>query len=177
MRPTSVPALLVLLALAVPAAATPGDDDRLLRERWLQVRAASGAGIFDSVALDIQGGMFVLRGRVTRVETRDALVARAGLLAAGRPVRSQIVVLPVSARDDALRLGLARAIYGNPSFRAYAAMAHPPIHIVVENGYVTLEGVVETAVDRSLAGSIAASFDVAGVENALRTRAEAAAGR
>jgi hypothetical protein len=177
MRSTYVPALLVLLALALPLAAEPGDDVRFLRERWLQARAASGAGIFDSVHLDIQGGTVVLRGRVTRVETRDALVVRTGSLAGGRAVRSEIVVLPVSARDDALRLGLARAIYGNPSFRAYAAMTHPPIHIVVEDGYVTLEGVVETAVERSLAGSIAASLDVAGLVNALRTRAEVAADR
>jgi hyperosmotically inducible periplasmic protein len=179
-RSTCTPAALAAVLLATGLAVAPGasfaDDGLRAREVWLQVRDAPGFTIFDSVDVTVQGAMVVLRGRVTRAATRDALAARAGVLAGIREVRNHLVVLPVSARDDDLRLRLARAIYGNPSFRAYGAMVHPPIHIIVEDGHVTLEGVVETAVDRSLAGSIAAAFDVA-VVNALRTRMEAGAGR
>ena len=57
-----------------------------------------------------------------------------------REMKSSINVLPVSQFDEDLRYRIARAIYGNPSFWNYAAMSNPPIHIVVENGRVTLTG-------------------------------------
>ena len=56
----------------------------------------------------------------------------------------------MSIHDDELRHRVARAIYGDPAFWRYAAMANPPIHIVVEHGRVTLTGVVPTDVDRLL---------------------------
>jgi hyperosmotically inducible protein len=54
-------------------------------------------------------------------------------------------------------------------------MVNPPIHIIVENGRVTLEGVVNSNVDRMLARSIASSFDAFEVTNNLKTDAEAKA--
>ena len=70
-------------------------------------------------------------------------------------VDNRIEVLPVSQFDDELRFRIARAIYGNPNFWPYASMVNPPIHIIVEHGRVTLEGVVNSNVDRMLARSIA----------------------
>jgi len=84
-------------------------------------------------------------------------------------------VLPVSSWDDELRFRIARAIYGNSSFWTYGAMANPPIHIVVENGRVTLEGVVNSNVDRMIARSIASSFGAFSVTNNLKTDAEISA--
>jgi len=54
-------------------------------------------------------------------------------------------------------------------------MANPPIHIVVENGRVTLEGVVNSNVDRMVARSIASSFGAFSVTNNLKTDAEVTA--
>ena len=81
-------------------------------------------------------------------------------------------MLPVSIFDDELRFRIARAIYGNPSFWHYAAMANPPIHIVVENGNVTLTGVVNSNVERALARSLAVGFGAFSVTNDLKTDAE-----
>ena len=75
-----------------------------------------------------------------------------------REVQNNIEVLPVSSYDDQLRHRIARAIYGNPSFWNYAAMANPPIHIIVENGRVTLTGVVNSNVERMLARSLAVAW-------------------
>jgi BON domain-containing protein len=69
-------------------------------------------------------------------------------------------------------LRIARAIYGNSNFWTYGAMANPPIHIIVENGRVTLEGVVNSNVDRMLARSIASSFGAFSVTNNLKTDSE-----
>jgi len=63
-------------------------------------------------------------------------------------------------------------IYSHPSFWQYASMANPPIHIVVENGHVTLDGVVNSNTDRMLARSIASSFGAFSVTNDLKTDAE-----
>ena len=73
-------------------------------------------------------------------------------------MNNQIEVLPASKSDDELRAGIANAIYGNSAFSRYANQVNPPIHIVVERGRVTLEGVVNNNVDRVLAYSIASMF-------------------
>ena len=87
-------------------------------------------------------------------------------------VQNNIGVLPVSQFDEQLRQRVARAIYGNPSFWNYAAMANPPIHIIVENGRVTLTGVVNSNVERMLARSLATGLGEFSVDSQLRTDAE-----
>ncbi len=54
-------------------------------------------------------------------------------------------------------------------------MVNPPVHIIVENSHVTLEGVVRSNLDRLLARSIASSFGAFSVTNDLKTDAEAKA--
>ena len=61
-------------------------------------------------------------------------------------------MLPLSDFDNRLRLQVARAVYGAPSFRQYAMMALPPVHIIVENGHVTLTGIVATDFEKNIAG-------------------------
>jgi hyperosmotically inducible protein len=87
-------------------------------------------------------------------------------------VRNELGVLPVSRYDEELRYRIARAIYGNSNFWHYAAMASPPIHIIVERGHVTLTGVVNSNVERMLARSLATTFGAFSVKNELRTDAE-----
>jgi hyperosmotically inducible protein len=103
---------------------------------------------------------------------RSDIEKRVAKLAGVQQVRNEIEVLPVSQFDDDLRLRIARAIYSNPTFRSYASMVNPPIHVIVDRGRVTLEGVVMNEVDRMLARSIAASFMSFDVKNALKTEAE-----
>ncbi len=81
-------------------------------------------------------------------------------------------MLPISSYDDDLRSRIARAIYGNSAFWRYAAQANPPIHIIVENGHVTLTGVVNNNVDRMLARSLATGFGELSVTNQLKTDSE-----
>ena len=81
-------------------------------------------------------------------------------------------MLPVSQFDDELRFRIARAIYSNSSFWNYAAMANPPIRVVVNRGRVTLEGVVQSNVERMLARSLASGFGEFEVKNELKTDAE-----
>ena len=117
-------------------------------------------------------GVVTLSGKVTMPFKRDDIARRVARLNGVREVNNMIEVLPVSIHDDELRYRIARAIYGNSAFWNYAAMANPPIHVIVERGRVTLEGVVNTNVERMLARSLAGSFGAFSVTNNLKTDAE-----
>jgi hyperosmotically inducible protein len=68
-------------------------------------------------------------------------------------VVNQIKVLPLSSMDDRIRMAEYRAIYGDPALSTrYGYRALPSIHIIVENGHVTLEGIVSNAGDKNLVG-------------------------
>lgn len=132
--------------------------------------------IFDSVQIRLDGGRVELTGKVTMPYKRAALEKRVATVPGVVSVTNRIDVLPVSQFDDELRFRIARAIYGNATFWGYGSRANPPIHVIVEHGRVTLEGVVNSDVDRVLARSIASSFPTFGpVTNDLKTAAEAKA--
>ena len=128
--------------------------------------------IFDDVSVSVESGAVTLHGKVTMPFKRDEIASRVERIEGVRSVTNNIGVLPVSPFDDELRRKVARAIYGNSAFWQYAAMVNPPIHIVVENGRVTLTGVVATEVDRVLARSLATGHGGLSVTNQLRTDAE-----
>jgi osmotically-inducible protein OsmY len=137
-----------------------------------QVQQYVNFTVFDSVDASVQGGVVTLTGKVTMPFKVQDLTRRVSRVEGVRKVDNQIKVLPVSRFDDELRMRIARAIYGNPSFWHYASMANPPIHIVVEQGRVKLEGTVNSNVERMLAQSLAIGFGEFSIENRLRTDAE-----
>lgn len=128
--------------------------------------------VFDDVGADVSGETVVLVGKVTMAYKRDAIVQRVSKVNGVQKVVNRITVLPVSRFDDDLRSRIARAIYGHSAFWHYAAMPHPPIHIVVEGGHVRLTGVVHNEVERLLARSLASSLGAFSVRNDLKTDAE-----
>jgi hyperosmotically inducible protein len=160
---------LALVALAHPAAAQDRRDQQLADEIAASVRTYPYFSIFDDVSGGVDEGTVVLTGKVTMPHKKQDIERRVARMDGVRSVRSEIAVLPVSSYDDNLRYRVSRAIYGHPSFWSYAAMADPPIHIIVENGRVTLTGVVFSNVDRALAGSLATGLGEFSVKNELRT--------
>lgn len=161
----------LLLASAVTSAAQD-TDIRLLSEISRAVRTYAHFTIFDDVSVGVENGDVLLRGKVTTPFKKTDIEKRLAGINGVRRIRNEIASLPVSPSDDALRYRIARAIYGNPSFWSYAASAHPPIHILVEHGRVTLTGVVNSNVERVLARSLATGFGELSVTCALRTDAE-----
>jgi hyperosmotically inducible periplasmic protein len=166
---------LVMLALATPARAAGGEDLQVFRDVQKQVLQYPHFTIFDSVNAEIEDGVVVLTGKVTMPYKRNDIEKRIVKLDTVTEVQNKIEVLPVSQYDDELRLQISRAIYGNSNFWRYATMANPPIHIIVDRGHVTLEGVVNSNVDRMLARSLASSFGAFAVKNELKTDAEVSA--
>src|SRR5262249_2134712 len=84
-------------------------------------------------------------------------------------VANEIEVLPLSPNDDRLRRELYRAIYSKAPLERYQMGAVPPIHIIVKNGNVTLEGAVGNEGDKNIAGITANGVPgVFSVKNNLR---------
>ena len=164
--------LVALLSVSGSALAQDRRDQRIANDIARQVNSYSRFTIFDDVNISVENGLVTLSGKVTMPYKKNDIARRVTDVNGVREVMNQIEVLPVSPFDEELRLRIARAIYGNPSFWTYAAMANPPIHIIVEHGKVTLTGVVNSNVERMLARSLATGWGELSVTNYLRTDAE-----
>jgi hyperosmotically inducible protein len=163
----------LFLAAAGAAVAQPQREGlQIFNDISKQVTRYTQFTIFDSVDASIDDGAVVLSGWVTMPYKKTDLERRVAKVDGVTSVRNDIQVLPVSQFDDELRFRIARAIYGNSSFWNYAAMANPPIHIVVNRGRVTLTGTVNSHVERVLARSLAIGFGEFTVVNELKTDAE-----
>jgi hyperosmotically inducible protein len=161
--------VIVSLALTSAAFAQDRQDQRLADEISASIRKYAQFSIFDHVSGRVDQGVVVLTGKVTMPYKKTDIENRVAKIDGVREMRSEITVLPVSTFDDSLRYRVSRAIYGNPSFWNYGAMANPPIHIIVENGRVTLTGVVNSNVERMMARSLATGLGEFSVTNELRT--------
>jgi hyperosmotically inducible protein len=128
-----------------------------------------GYGIaFNAITLDVKDGVATLGGTVRDYPSRDSAVGIAETTPGVKDIVDNIDVAPTSIFDDQLRVKLYRAIYGSPTLRRYEMDPQKPIRIVVENGHVTLYGVVDNAMDKQIAGTQANSVPgVFSVDNQL----------
>jgi osmotically-inducible protein OsmY len=165
-------ALFAVALIATSAYAEQRQDLPIFRDISDQVNRYSHYTIFDNIEADVTDGRVILTGDVTMPYKKDDIERRVRGVSGVKSVENSIAVLPASIYDDELRFRIARAIYGNSTFWNYAAMANPPIHIVVDRGHVTLVGVVNSNVERMLARSLATGFGEFEVKNQLKTDAE-----
>ncbi|HUX07645.1 MAG TPA: BON domain-containing protein [Acidobacteriota bacterium] len=121
--------------------------------------------VYDYLAFKLENGVVTLFGQVTadfKIESYKKSILKH--VEAVKEVKSEIEILPPSATDDRIRYLIAYKIYNDDRMLRYAIANFPkPIHVIVRNGRVTLEGVVNTEMDRRLAESIAR--EVGGVLN------------
>jgi hyperosmotically inducible protein len=113
--------------------------------------------IWDDLSFRVADGNVSLTGEVNqpfKKQDIERLVQRVPGVAS---VTNDIKVLPLSSMDDRLRVQVARAIYRDPVLSGYAMGAVPAIHIIVENGHVTLTGMVNSDMEKQIAGMRAAS--------------------
>jgi hyperosmotically inducible periplasmic protein len=128
-----------------------------------------GYGIaFNVLTLDVKDGVVTLGGTVHDYPSKDSAVVVAETTPGVKDLVDNIEVAPTSMFDDELRVKLYRAIYGSSTLRRYEMDPQKPIRIVVENGHVTLYGVVDTGMDKQIAGTQANSVPgVFSVDNKL----------
>ena len=109
-------------------------------------------GVFDNIAFKVDGYNVTLLGQVVRPVTKSDAESAVKHIEGVEKVDDQIEVLPPSGLDDGLRRKLFQAIYGYPALERYALGVQKPIRIIVKNGHITLEGVVDSAGDKNIAG-------------------------
>jgi hyperosmotically inducible protein len=160
----------LLLATGIPAevAGAASQDAAAAERAAAAIRSYVHFSIFDDVTVSVDRGLVRLDGRVTMPFKRDEIGRLVERLPGVREVANDIQVLPLLGSDSDLRRSIANAIYGHPTFWPYAAMARPPIHIIVERGRVRLTGVVGSEVERRLAYALAQVPGAFSVTNDLR---------
>jgi hyperosmotically inducible protein len=129
-------------------------------------------GVFDSVGVAVEDGVVLLQGSVRQPWLKDSFDRRVAELEGVREIRNEIRIAPTSVYDDRLRLQLYRQIYGDDMFVRYSNWASPPIRIVVENGNVTLNGIVNSPVEQARLGMIARGTLAFKVTNAVEVESE-----
>jgi hyperosmotically inducible periplasmic protein len=115
-------------------------------------RVGYGTTPFNAISVQVHGGTATLSGDAYGpVDAASALA-----LAANTPgvtnVVNEVRVDPLSMMDDRSRMQLFRTIYGFPTLSKYAMDPAKPIRISVQNGNVTLYGVVDSQMDKDVAG-------------------------
>ena len=149
--------LLALVALgpaqdAQRAQPSAKSEERIIKEVRHELLMLPYFGVFDYIAFKVEGFNVTLIGQVIRPTLKsDAEKAVKGIEGVEK-VDNQIEVLPPSPADDRLRQRLFRAIYQYAPLQKYELGVQKPIRIIVKNGHVTLEGVVDNETDKNLAG-------------------------
>ena len=137
-----------------------------LRERAWTNRAGKKVS---AAFVDFDGSKVILSGKVVRPTLKTGAERVVRQIEGVTEVVNNIDVLSVSGQDDDIRRMTYRAIYGHPALDQYSLRAVPPIHIIVDKGNVTLEGVVNKKLDKQLAYTQANSVPgVFSVTNNLR---------
>ena len=161
---------------AQAAAVSERGLERISQEVRHQLVLLPYYGVFDNLAYKVSpDGTVTLLGQVVRPTLKSDSENIVKRIEGVTRVDNQIEVLPPSPMDDQIRRATYRAIYGNDVLSQYALRAVPPIHIIVKNGHVTLEGVVARQMDKQIAEVQAKSVpNVFSVTNNLRVEEEQA---
>jgi len=169
-RRTALSAVLAVGMISAAIAQTSQRGrERLEREVRHELVMLPYYGVFDNLAYKVEGYKVTLLGEVTRPTLKSDAEAVVKRIEGVESVQNQIEVLPVSPNDDRIRLAVYRAVYQHASLSRYALQAVPPIHIIVKNGNVRLEGVVGNEGDKNIAGIRASGVSgVFAVQNNLR---------
>ena len=144
-------ALITSISLAQEQASQKSVE-RIQKEVGHELRMLPYLTVFDNFAYQVNGYDVILKGQVTRPVLKSDAERVVKRVEGVEKVDNQVEVLPPSPMDDRLRRRLYQAIYGFPALQKYSLGVLQPIRIIVKNGHVTLEGVVDNEGDKNLAG-------------------------
>ncbi|MGD1215100.1 MAG: BON domain-containing protein [Terriglobales bacterium] len=169
----ALPLIFSMAALASPAiqnnqpagALSQKSIDRIYKEVRHELVMLPYYGVFDNFAYKVDpDGTVTLLGQVSRPTLKSDAENAVKHIEGVEKVVNNLEVLPNSPNDDQIRRATYRAIYGDPVLSEYQMRAVPPIHIIVKNGNITLEGAVARQMDKTVAGmranSVPGAFSV-----------------
>jgi hyperosmotically inducible protein len=127
-------------------------QERIQKEVRHELLMLPWFGVFDNISYKVDGYNVTLYGQVVRPSLKSDAENVVKHIEGVEHVDNKIEVLPPSPMDDRLRIQLFHAIYGYEPLQKYALGVQKPIRIIVKNGHVTLEGVVDNEADKNAAG-------------------------
>jgi len=127
-------------------------QERIQKEVRHELLMLPWFGVFDNISFKVDGYNVTLYGQVVRPSLKSDAENVVKHIEGVEHVDNKIEVLPPSPMDDRLRIQLFHAIYGYEPLQKYALGVQKPIRIIVTNGHVTLEGVVDNEADKNAAG-------------------------
>jgi hyperosmotically inducible protein len=137
---------------AAPTQLSDKAVQRIIKEVRHELVLLPFYGVFDNLAYKVDpDGTVTLLGQTVRPTLKSDAENAVKRIEGVERVVNQIEVLPLSPNDDRIRRAVYRAIYGNDVLSQYSLRAVPPIHIIVKNGNVTLEGAVSRQMDKQIA--------------------------
>ncbi len=108
--------------------------------------------IFDDLKYRVDGTTVTIGGETITVGLKhDAESAVKGIEGVTNVV-NKIKELPPFPDDQRIRMAVARKVFSFGSLSRYSWEAAPTIHIIVDAGHVSLEGVVDSQADKDAAG-------------------------
>jgi hyperosmotically inducible protein len=148
----SIAAVSVCSAQARDHQSSAKAEDRIAREVRHELVTLPYYSVFDNLAYKVDGYNVTLFGQVTKPTLKSDAEKAVKKIEGVETVVNNIEVLPLSPMDDQTRRAVYRAIYGQPGLEMYSLRAVPTIHIIVNNGQVTLTGAVGNPGDKERAG-------------------------
>lgn len=139
----------------IEVAGTNVSDEQLAVKLGREIensRVGYGTTAFNAISVGVHNGVVVLGGSAYGPVDASTAYNLAANTAGVKEVINHIQVDPTSPLDDRIRRAEYRAIYGFPQLNRYALNPIKPIRIVVQNGHVTLKGVVDSTSDKQVAG-------------------------
>jgi hyperosmotically inducible periplasmic protein len=107
--------------------------------------------VFDDFQFTVDNGTVTLAGDVTRPVLKSDAANVVKRIPGVTNVVNNIKVLPLSPFDNKIRVATYRSVFGYAGLYRYAMGTNPSIHIIVDNGHVTLKGVVSNQGDKNIA--------------------------
>jgi len=148
--------LSMALALALTASTAPlfarapqqGDLGEQVRHELVMLPYYS---VFDDLGYQVDGTTVILTGDVVWPVLKSDAENVVKRIPGVTNVVDNIRVLPLSPFDNQTRRAVYRAVFGYAGLYRYAMGTIPSIHIIVDNGHVTLKGIVDNEGDKNLA--------------------------
>lgn len=151
-KPQAQPSTVPDQSMSANETLSPESQDKLVREIRHELIMLPYYNVFDNLTFGLDGRTVTLNGQVVQPVTKSDAANAVKHIEGVEKVINNIETLPPSNMDDRIRRRAYETIYSYGPLFKYSNMAVPPIHIIVKNGRITLEGVVDSESDKNYAG-------------------------
>ena len=157
----AVCALLLFQMPGIAQVSKPDAQERLNQQIRQLITGQPAFRVFDWISFQVSGRVVTLQGSITDPSLKDSIERSVQSLEAVDAVQNDLILLPRLGDDIGIRINAYWRIYGHPEIRNYLKekatfssrlqrsssdvqrVLIKPIHLIVQNGHLSLEGELE----------------------------------